>query len=144
MAEPLVRDWMHRGAIVCAPDTPLPEVAETLKAHQISALVVVDQAGLALGVISRTDLANASFVAPYMHHWRGMSARHLMTSPVVSVGQETPLAVALDRLKASKVHRLVVTEPVPGGERPVGILSLTDVVQHLDLTSVSRQESRGS
>ncbi|MBI2154125.1 MAG: CBS domain-containing protein [Candidatus Rokubacteria bacterium] len=133
--EPRVRDWMHEGAITCAPGTPLPEVAQTMRAHAISALVVVDAAGLAVGVISRTDLANASFVEPYMRHWRGMTASHLMTSPVISVRAEMPVAEALDLLKAKKIHRLVVTEPAPGGgERPIGILSLTDVVRHLEPT----------
>ncbi|MEK6666939.1 MAG: CBS domain-containing protein, partial [candidate division NC10 bacterium] len=94
--------------------------------------VVVNTDGLALGVISRTDLANASFVEPYMRHWRGMTARHLMTSPVISVGAGTPVADALDLLRTRKIHRLVVTEAVPGGERPIGILSLTDVVRHVD------------
>lgn len=140
MAELKVRDWMHEGVIVCPPDMPLDQVAETMKAHGISALVVVDAAGLAVGVISRTDLANASFVEPYMRHWRGMTARHLMTSPVISVGKETPLPEALALLKAKKVHRLVVTEAVTGGERPVGILSLTDVARHLRHGELSASE----
>lgn len=140
MVEPKVRDWMHEGVIACGPETPLPEVAETMKAHRISALVVVDAAGLAVGVISRTDLANASFVEPYMRHWRGFTARHLMTSPVISVDAETPIPAALALLKAKKVHRLVVTEAVTGGERPIGILSLTDVARHLRPGELSASE----
>jgi CBS domain-containing protein len=137
MRDARVRDWMHEGVIVCGPETPLPEVAQTMKAHQISALVVVDDRGRATGVISRTDLANASFVEPYMHHWRGMTARHLMTSPVMSVRADTLVAEALDLLRAKRIHRLVVTEPAPGGgERPIGILSLTDVVKHVDVTEI--------
>lgn len=142
MNEAIVRDWMHEGVIVCAPETPLPEVAQTMKTHQISALVVVNTDGLALGVISRTDLANASFVEPYMRHWRGMTARHLMTSPVISVGAETPVARALETLKTRKIHRLVVTEAVAGGEKPIGILSLTDVVQHMAVGDISAARGR--
>lgn len=143
MVEPLVRDWMHEGVIVCAPEVPLAQVADAMKAHQISALVVVDTAGLAVGVISRTDLANASFVQPYMRYWRGMAARHLMSSPVISVAAETPIAEAVAVLRKRKIHRLVVTEPVPGGgERPIGILSLTDVLRHLDLNGADLLEER--
>ena len=143
MSEPVVRDWMHEGVITCAPDAPLPEVAETMKAHAISALVVVDREGLAIGVISRTDLANASFVEPYMRHWRGMIASHLMTSPVISVRAQTPVGEALDLLNARNIHRLVVTEPVPtGGERPIGILSITDVVRHVDVGEISAARGR--
>jgi CBS domain-containing protein len=136
VGEPLVRDWMREGVIACRPETPIPEVAETMKAHGISALVVVDAEGLAVGVISRTDLANAIFVEPYLRHWRGMTARHLMTSPVVSVRAETPVGEAIQLLTSRRIHRLVVTEPAPaGGERPVGILSMTDVVRHVDVAS---------
>jgi len=142
MTGPVVREWMHEGVIVCAPETTLPEVAQTMKTHQISALVVVNTDGLALGVISRTDLANAGFIEPYMRHWRGMTARHLMTSPVISVGAGTPVADALDLLRTRKIHRLVVTEAVPGGERPIGILSLTDVVRHVDVGEISAARGR--
>jgi CBS domain-containing protein len=131
MREVLVRDWMHEGVITCRPDTPVTEVAETMKAHGISALVVVDDDRLAVGVISKTDIANAVFVLPYLHHWRGMIARHLMSSPVIAVHADTPIAEALDLLQRGKIHRLVVTEKVPGGERPVGVLSMTDIVPRM-------------
>lgn len=135
MAEPLVRDWMHTGVIACRPDTPLSEVVQTMQAHRISALVVTDAAGLALGVISRTDLANATFVEAYLAHWRGLAARHLMTSPVVSVTPDTPVSAAVALLRERKIHRLVVTEPAPGGARPVGILSMTDVVARMQVAA---------
>ena len=74
MGQVTVRDWMHQDVITCHPDTPVDEVAETLDVKDISALVVVDGAGNAIGVISRTDLVNARFIQPYLKHWRGMMA----------------------------------------------------------------------
>ena len=124
---------MHGGVVTCRPETPVTEVAQTMSAHHISALVVTDEGGLAVGVISRTDLANASFVEAYWSHWRGMAARHLMTSPVVSVRPDTPVASAIALLRDRKIHRLVVTEPAEKGERPVGILSMTDVVRRMEV-----------
>lgn len=91
MAEELVRDWMHRGVITCEPETSIQAVADAMKAHDIGALVVVDEAGDAIGVISRTDLVNARFVEPYLKHWRGLTAKHLMSAPVVSVSDTTRL-----------------------------------------------------
>ncbi len=132
MAEPLVRDWMHTGVVACGLDTPVAEVAATMRARDISALVVTDAAGLAVGVISRTDLTNASFVEAYFARWRGMAARHLMTSPVVSVRPDTPVAEAIALLRERKIHRLVVTEPAAGGDRPVGILSTTDIIARME------------
>jgi CBS domain-containing protein len=133
MTEPLVRDWMHPGVVTCRPDTPVTEVARAMQAHHISALVVVDDGGLAVGVISRTDLANSAFVEAYLAHWRGMEARHLMTRPVVSVRPATPVSRAVEILRERKIHRLVVTELEERGERPVGILSMTDIVARMEV-----------
>lgn len=132
MSDLSVKAVMHVGVVSCEPDTAVEEVGAAMREHGISAVIVVDQAGAALGVISKTDLVNAAFVQPYMRYWRGMAARHLMSSPVVFVHQDAPLHEALDLLRSRRIHRLVVTEPGPGGERPVGILSLTDVVRALD------------
>lgn len=122
---------MHRGVITCRPETPVAEVAETMDRNDISALVVVDEAGDAHGVISRTDLVNARFIQPYMKHWHGLNAEHLMTKPVISVAPETSISEAVQLLNENHIHRLVVVERVSGHVRPVGILSVTDLAKHV-------------
>jgi CBS domain-containing protein len=99
-----------------------------MKTRDVSALVVVDGSGYAVGVISRTDLVNATFVAPYLRHWRGLTARHLMSSPVISVRAETPVREAVRLIRERRIHRVVVTVTEARGERPIGILSVTDLV----------------
>jgi CBS domain-containing protein len=94
-------------------------------------LVVVDENGGAVGVISRTDLVNARFIAPYMKHWRGLSAQHLMTKPVVSVSADRAIEEAAQLLFEKHIHRLVVVEKVGHHLRPVGILSVTDLARHV-------------
>lgn len=126
-----VQEWMHRGVITCGPETSAARVAEIMNGNDVSALVVVDGASDALGVISRTDLVNARFVEPYMKHWRGLNAEHLMTKPVLSVGPETSIHEAVRLLNEKRVHRLVVVEQSPGHSRPVGILSVTDLAKHV-------------
>ena len=130
MDELTVKDWMHRGVITCRPDTRIDEVAETMEAEDISALVVIDESGDAVGVISRTDLVNARFVQPYMKHWRGMNAEHLMSKPVISVTLDVAIKEAVKLLRARRIHRLVVVEEQAGHKRPVGILSVTDLARH--------------
>jgi CBS domain-containing protein len=122
---------MHRGVITCKPETPVAEVAATMDANDISALVVTDEGGDALGVISRTDLVNARFIQPYMKHWRGLNAEHLMTWPVISVATDTTIDEAVRLLNEKHIHRLVVVEKSAGRIRPVGILSVTDLARHL-------------
>ena len=131
MAEELVKDWMHRGVITCSPETSIQAVADAMKAHDISALVVVDEAGDAIGVISRTDLINARFVEPYLKHWRGLTAKHLMSVPVISVSDTTPIAEAAAQLRDRKIHRLVVVERRGPHDKPIGVLSVSDLVGKL-------------
>jgi CBS domain-containing protein len=122
---------MHPGVVACRPDTPVDEVAETMGAKDISALVVVDEAGDAVGVISRTDLVNARFIQPYLKHWRGMNAEHLMSKPVISVSPDTRIKEAVAVLQERRIHRLVVVEQHAGRVRPIGILSVTDLARHM-------------
>lgn len=131
MSDRKVQDWMHRGVITCRPETPVAEAAAVMEKYDISALVVADENGDALGVISRTDLVNARFIQPYMKHWRGLNAEHLMSKPVISVAADTSIDEAVQLLHEKKIHRLVVVDPSQGHRRPVGILSITDLARHV-------------
>lgn len=131
MEKQTVRDWMHPGVITCRPDTPVDLVAITMDEKDISALVVVDEADNAIGVISRTDLVNARFIQPYLKHWRGMSAEHLMSKPVISVSPDTRIKEAVAVLQERRIHRVVVVEQHAGRVRPIGILSVTDLARHM-------------
>ena len=126
-----VRDVMHQGVISCRPDTPIEEVARLMAEKGISAVVVVNEAGFATGIVSLTDLANAGFVAPNLE-FKGLAAKHIMTSPVIATSPDQPLADAMKLLRDKRIHRLVVVRD--GDEnhlRPVGILSVTDLVRSL-------------
>jgi CBS domain-containing protein len=131
MKDKKVKDWMHRGVITCRPETPLADAAAVMDFHDISALVVIDDRNEAIGVISRTDLVNARFIQPYMKHWPGLNAEHLMSKPVISVSANTSIDEAVQLLYEKRIHRLVVVERSSGGSRPVGILSVTDLARHV-------------
>ena len=131
MAGERVRDWMHHGVITCHPETPVAEVAQTMESEDISALVVVDDAGDAVGVISRTDLVNARFIQPYLKHWVGMTAEHLMTRGVIGIGPEATIEEAAEKMRQQKIHRLVVTDQAGDCRHPIGILSVTDLAKHV-------------
>jgi CBS domain-containing protein len=134
-----VSDVMHQGVITCGPNTPIDDVARRMTEHGISALVVVDQDGFAQGIVSTSDLANAGFVAPEVE-FEGLSARHLMTSPVIATRPDQPLSDAVKLLREKRVHRLVVVDPADVDHmKPVGILSVTDLVRTLgELEPASR------
>lgn len=129
MSQEIVGEWMHRGVISCPPETPIEEVARIMDTKDISALAVVDKQGDLIGLISRTDLVNARFVEPYMKHWRGMAAQHLMSRPVITVRPSAAIREAAELLREKRIHRLVVVEGEGELARPVGILSVTDLAR---------------
>lgn len=131
MADKLVRDWMHHDVITCHPETPVMEVAQIMGEKDISALVVVNDSGGAVGVISRTDLVNARFIQPYLKHWVGMAAEHLMTKNVIGISPDATIDEAAQKIRENKIHRLVVTEESGDRVRPIGILSVTDLAKHV-------------
>jgi CBS domain-containing protein len=141
MSDITVRDVMTRGVVSCEPDTSLEDVAARMHERGISALVVLKD-GAAAGVISQTDLVNAAFVQPYLRYWRGMAAHHLMSAPVVAVRPDALLTEAIEILRTRKIHRLVVTEPTDAGERPVGILSTTDIARVLGDQTIGAEPAR--
>ena len=102
-----VGDLMAREPIVVRANASLDEVAELLDRHPISGVPVVDGGGSLVGVVSQTDLVRARSTQYLWANWPGLSVRHLMTSPAVTVHRSTPLAIAAARMERQHIHRLV-------------------------------------
>ena len=99
--------------------------------QDVSALVVTDADGFAVGLVSRTDLVSATFAGGDPARLRALTARQLMSSPVITVRADSPVTEAVRQLQERHVHRVVVTVAERGRERPIGILSVTDLIAHL-------------
>lgn len=123
---------MHQGVVSCSPDTTIRDAARLMVKAGVRALVVIDgDCGLA-GIVSQTDLVNATLVHPSVHYWDGLHVRDVMTRQVLTVTPDVKLEDAARLLVQSKVHRLVVVssdDPC----RPVGMLSVGDIVRDLIL-----------
>jgi CBS domain-containing protein len=117
---------MSPNPIVVWPDTPVSEVADVLDRAGISGVPVVDWSGYLVGVVSQSDLLRVRATDELWADWSRLSARHIMSRPVLTVTVETPLDEAARLMESHHVHRLVVVEA--DGESPCGVLSATDLV----------------
>jgi CBS domain-containing protein len=126
MRDKLVRDVMHRKVISCRVDTPLKEVARRMDSERINALVVVDESGDLCGVVSQTDLVKASD-----QDWERMVAEDVMTPDVVTIVADIPVLAAVELMVDNQIHRVVITQGGLAPRRPVGVLSMTDVVREM-------------
>jgi CBS domain-containing protein len=121
-----VGDAMTRDPIVLRDDDAVAVAAKVLDEAHISGAPVVDAKGTLVGVLSRTDLLHARATERLWERWPGLRVRHLMHWPAITVLATLSLDEAAVLMEREHVHRLVVVEP--GRERPVGILSTTDLV----------------
>lgn len=105
---------MSTPVITVVPRTPIREIADALTRHRISAVPVVDDAGVVLGVVSEYDLLAKS----------GAVAAEVMTTAVISVSADTSIADVRQLLVERRIRRV----PVFAAGRLVGIVSRGDVV----------------
>lgn len=124
-----VGELMTRDPIVASVDMPLGDAAALMEFYRVSGLPVVDWSGVLVGVISQTDLLHARTTEALWHAWPGLTVRHLMTQPAVTVSAGTALEEAAAIMERLRIHRLVVTDA--DGETPIGVLSVTDLVRSM-------------
>jgi CBS domain-containing protein len=126
MRDKLVRDVMHRKVISCRVDTLLKEVVRRMDSERINALVVVDESGDLSGVVSQTDLVKVS-----EQDWEKMVAEDVMTPDVVTIVADIPVLAAVELMLDNQIHRVVITQGGLAPRRPVGVLSMTDVIREM-------------
>ncbi len=106
-------------ALLASPVHTIPETASadqavaSLRALEISSLLVLGASGDGVGVISRTDLL----------HGAGDTVRERMTRGVVSVDVDDTIAAAAREMTSRAIHRVYVFE----NGVPVGVLSTREI-----------------
>jgi crotonyl-CoA carboxylase/reductase len=125
-----VRELMHHGVLTCGTEATVEQIATLLLDHKIHAVVVVDEASHAAGVVSQTDLVLAR-QGRTPDVFRSMKASEIMTSSLVSCGLETPISEAVTTMTRLRIHRLVVLDRTDGRGIPVGVVSMTDIVRSM-------------
>ena len=123
----LIRDIMHRGVITCRVNESLTNIAKRLCEYDINAIFVLDESGRAEGVISQTDLARA-----YVRdNWQHLTAEEIMVPNIVTLTGDLPLNVAIQIMLDRHIHRLLIVQGGRTPNRPVGVLSMSDVVREM-------------
>lgn len=126
-----VRDLMHQGVLTCRPETTIQDAARLMVEHDVSALVVVDDEDRMSGVLSRTDLVKIRLLARNKEHWRQQPVSDIMIKTVASVLADDSLEHASEMMMNRHIHRVVVVEHSEMGTKPLGILSITDIVRDI-------------
>ena len=122
-----VRDVMSRSVMTCTPETTVREAAKRMAEHHVNALVVVEEASGELeGIVSRSDLARA-----YDKDLDTITVESLMSHEVANIIPEIPVSAAVMIMLDKGVDRLVIQHAKPAPQRPVGLLSMSDVIRDM-------------
>jgi CBS domain-containing protein len=122
---------MRKGVISCAPGLTLREAAKLMAEKKVRALVVIDEHCALAGILSQTELVNATLIRPQSSRWQEMTVEKVMTHDVLTVAPETPLSDAAKLMVDHDVHRLVVIESQHSACIPQGVLSVGDIMRRL-------------
>jgi CBS domain-containing protein len=122
-----VRDVMSRSVLSCTLETPVREAARRMVEHSVSALIVVEEkSGDLEGIISRSDLARV-----YDKDADSLTVEMAMSHRVETIVPDIPVSAAVMIMLDHNVDRLVIMHAKPGPQRPVGVLSLSDIVRDM-------------
>jgi CBS domain-containing protein len=136
-----VRDVMTRDVVAVDARTPYTEVLQAMTAQGVGAVPVVDERRRVIGMITESDLlfkeeyhdptgAAVPPDEPWRRHERAkaeaVTATGLMTSPVIAVTQEAPVARAARVLTEHRINQVPVTEP---DGTLVGIAARSDLLR---------------
>lgn len=154
------RDIMTTDVVMVGPDASMRAVAKLLAARGISAVPVVDAAGSPIGMISEGDLIgrsdddrrarrdwwltllaegeqlNPNFIESLREPIQ--VARQVMSSPVVTIGEDTAITEIAKLLVSHHIKRV----PVVRDGRVVGIVSRADIVRAMAVQETTEAPPR--
>jgi CBS domain-containing protein/ribosome-associated translation inhibitor RaiA len=120
-------DFMTDEVVTIAPGEPASRAWTRMRNRRIRHLVVMDERGRIVGVLSERDLDGSDG----SQRRRGKTVRDLMSRQVVSAKPSTPLRRAASLMRAGPIGSL----PVVDDGRLVGIVTATDVLDELGRTT---------
>ena len=136
------RDIMTRNVITVSPDTRIADIAKLLAERRVSGVPVVDN-GKIVGIVSEGDLVRRSEIGTdrrggswWLRLFRsetpidfvkshGQIAGDIMTSPALTIGENTPLNEIADIFESKHIKRV----PVVSDGKIVGIVSRANLVR---------------
>jgi len=110
--------------ITVRPDTPIHDAIQTMLTHDIGALLVTDEKGKLVGIVSERDLLTK--VAGEVGPTEPRPVRDFMTRNPETVVATDTLAFALGKMDGGGYRHL----PVVQDGRPVSVISVRDVLTH--------------
>jgi predicted transcriptional regulator len=122
LSDILVKEAMRRQAPSLSRDSAVQDAIKHLIKFKVSALLIRDDSGRPLGVVSKTDIVSAYYAGLPVD----TPLESIMVGPPLMCRQEDSLESALQQMRSNSVYRLYVTDE--SGEEVFGALAYPDIV----------------
>ncbi|MFW2132791.1 putative nucleotidyltransferase substrate binding domain-containing protein [Ectothiorhodospira haloalkaliphila] len=119
-----VHQICQRQVVTCQPGENLVDVVKTMRDKNISSVVVCDEGGAPIGIVTDRDLRNK--VVPSDKAPGSFLVQDVMNSPLTTIGEHDVLYEALYRMSNQGIHRLVVVDSEGALN---GIITDTDILR---------------
>ncbi len=116
-----VKDLMSSNVQYVRPETPMEEIAQYMKQHDIGSIPVCNDNGEAVGIVTDRDIVLRAVSAGTP----SMTARDIMSTNVVYVDSNTNAHEAANLMAKNQIRRL----PVVDNNRLVGMLAMADIAR---------------
>jgi CBS domain-containing protein len=127
--------YYERDPVTVGPEVLVPEIADIMDEHSVGCVIVVDDAGRPLGVVTDRDLVRRVIVAG--RDAEKTRACDVMTSELVTASRGELLPPVIERLQRHGIRRLPVVE----NGRLVSVVSLDDFLFHLACAFLNLSEA---
>ena len=121
-----VRDVMSYAIVTCPRDASPEAIARAMTERRSRSVVVIDEDGRAVGVITGSDLLSL-----YDPGEQAGTAAELIRKPLITADPNLSLSDAADLIIRHEVHRLVVVDPSAANGAPIGMVSTSDIVAEM-------------
>ena len=121
----LVRDVMSTPPVVISPISSVEEAAKIMVENGIGSLLVVDNRGRLIGIVTKTDIVR-EVVARGMNP-SDVRVGDIMTKNPYYVMADATLREAASLMGSRLIGHLPVLEPESG--KPVGVISMRDILK---------------
>ena len=125
MAEKVMH-LMRRGAITCAEDTAIQEVAQIMVVNSIRYCVVINGRNEVQGIISARSILKA-----YGRNLNATRAKDILLPYTVTITPSSSLNEAVELMSRKRIEHLIVVSDRPGSKAILGLLHAEDIVNRM-------------
>jgi len=141
LTEKRLGEIMTTNLVTSYPDMLMTEVSKIFDENTFHHLPVVNELGICVGVISKSDYYQLQDKFTKMKikladrdnriFFRSLLASEVMTSELVSLDKNEPLSKVIDKFLENRVHSVVITE----NGKCVGIITPYDILNLINQPS---------